>query len=411
MDRFRRTVALLAPANPFFDTVSRSKGDNVWTGVEPVVSDHTSAKELKAVVTRMTSRTQDGGRGWAEKRLMSRSLTRAVFETIERLREKGRPVGNRTYNTAFAVFARCAVPHVSRVLYSDMTKHNVTPDLQTFNTWLSAEASRSREEATVQRVLDEMKRVGIEPDGETRDNLIRFWSHRGEKAKVEKLVADQRAFGTVTHQTYYAMMAGARTLDECGPVVTQMLSEGYPLDRICFTHLLATCSREGNPKGGEQVFVSMRRIGVRPDSSSYAQLMVAYDRADDMAGLSAVYRRMVNDGVAASASVYAALLEACTKRTSRVNDNYQQIGRQAFRQAVSEGCALRGRFLHTHVMKLYAAGGDADKARQLLQTMKSESRSTEGPVQAAHDEAVDRARPAPAPMAPPARRERREKVE
>lgn len=185
-------------------------------------------------------------------------------------------------NAALHLCARANWRDRAWELWGDMAKGSLEAKNEiSYNTMLDV-CARSKQADRAERVFEEMKQAGVEP------NVISYNSLVNAHAMCGNLDAALRAFASIPPELFKnsslqnkkvafqaVMTACARAADyaKCREVFIQMTEAGVPPDRGHFSALLAACAHGKHGDIAQAIFNQMPAYGVVPDVANWTILI------------------------------------------------------------------------------------------------------------------------------------------
>merc|ERR1719463_45398 len=206
-----------------------------------------------------------------------------AVKTFEEMKPDGCKPNTVIYTSLIRGFARSKQPERALEIYKEMRSQGVECSNVTFNSVLDVIARHVSEPDEMARVLDDMRASQIRPD-------------------------------VVTYSILIKASCAAGNLGNAMSLFEQLKQENLVLDEIAFNSLLNGCSKNNKVSYAENVFQSMRELGVKPSNVTFSILVKMYgkakmlDKAAEIMDLMEVeYKEKPN------LFVYTCLIQACVQ--------------------------------------------------------------------------------------------------
>lgn len=196
-------------------------------------------------------------------------------------------------------------------------KKNTTPDVVTYNLWLTVCASQNDVE-TAEKVLLELKRVKIDPDWVTYSTLTNLYIKNAlrEKALCSLEEMEKRASrkNRVTYSSLLSLHTNLGDKDEVCRIWKKMKSCFRKLNDAEYTCMLSSLVKLGEYEEAENLYKEWESVSGTGDARVSNILLAAYINRNQMEMAETFYNSMVEKGIAACYTTWELLTWGYLKR-------------------------------------------------------------------------------------------------
>ncbi|XP_020588535.1 pentatricopeptide repeat-containing protein At3g18110, chloroplastic isoform X2 [Phalaenopsis equestris] len=177
----------------------------------------------------------------------------------------------------------------------------VDPSVQVFNAMMGVYARSGRFD-DVRNLLDEMRKIGLEPDLVSFNTLINARAKSGQvpAGAALELLQDVRGSGlkpdTITYNTLINACSQSPNLQEAVSIFEDMMRSKCQPDLWTYNTMISVYGRCGMTQEAEQLLHEITSMGFCPDAVTYNSLLYAFAKAGSAVKVETLCEKMIKAG-------------------------------------------------------------------------------------------------------------------
>ncbi|KAK1426043.1 hypothetical protein QVD17_14711 [Tagetes erecta] len=195
-------------------------------------------------------------------------------------------------------------------------KDEIPPNSHTFNSLIHG-WSKARNVVTIQTVMEEMKKHGIDPDVVSYTSLIEAYCCEKDFRNVDHVLAEMQEKGCHPNIITYTIIMHARgkskEIDEALRIYEKIKLAKCVLDASFYSSLIHILSKAGRLKDAREVFDEMPDQGVEHDTNTFNTMITSVCEHTQEEDALKLLHEMEKSGVKPNFDTYAPLLKMCLK--------------------------------------------------------------------------------------------------
>ncbi|XP_041022428.1 pentatricopeptide repeat-containing protein At4g02820, mitochondrial [Juglans microcarpa x Juglans regia] len=189
-------------------------------------------------------------------------------------------------------------------------KRNTSPDVVTYNLWLSACASQNDVE-TAEKVFLELKKAKLDPDWVTYSALANLYIKKSLPEKASHTLKEMEKKASRKNRVAYSSLLSLHTnmgdKDGVSRIWEKMKSCFRKMNDAEYTCMLSSLVKLGEFKEAENLYSEWESVSGTGDSRVSNILLAAYINRNQMEMAEIFYNRMVEKGITASYTTWELL--------------------------------------------------------------------------------------------------------
>ncbi|KAG2693652.1 hypothetical protein I3843_08G101700 [Carya illinoinensis] len=189
-------------------------------------------------------------------------------------------------------------------------KRNTSPDVVTYNLWLSVCASRNDVE-TAEKVFLELKKAKLDPDWVTYSSLANLYIKQSLPEKASHTLKEMEKKASRKNRVAYSSLLSLHTnmgdKDGVSRIWEKMKSCFRKMNDAEYTCMLSSLVKLGEFKEAENLYSEWESVSGTGDSRVSNILLAAYINQNQMEMAENFYNRMVEKGITASYTTWELL--------------------------------------------------------------------------------------------------------
>eukprot|EP00188_Purpureofilum_apyrenoidigerum_P006185 Plantae.Rhodophyta-Purpureofilum_apyrenoidigerum.ctg9148.p1 GENE.Plantae.Rhodophyta-Purpureofilum_apyrenoidigerum.ctg9148~~Plantae.Rhodophyta-Purpureofilum_apyrenoidigerum.ctg9148.p1 ORF type:complete len:739 (-),score=149.09 Plantae.Rhodophyta-Purpureofilum_apyrenoidigerum.ctg9148:110-2326(-) len=247
------------------------------------------------------------------------------FENMEKtklyMESTGVLPSERTYNTLISAYASKSKLEKVEALFKEMIDRHLKPNVVTWNIRMNAHAkakSGGNRMAKVIQLFQEMKRQKIEPNKITYTTLLGTCVSCGDLLKAEVILSEMcnRGIKPDTY-TYNKLIEGYgdRLRSESAVQLLTKLEEDEDLkpDAYSYGLTIRACCAVGQVETATSIMKRMKDRGFKPEAQVYIIMLRAYAKAGDTVNSFRILKEMQDSNMTPDYRAMTTLMHACVE--------------------------------------------------------------------------------------------------
>ncbi|XP_077240068.1 tetratricopeptide repeat (TPR)-like superfamily protein [Tasmannia lanceolata] len=234
-----------------------------------------------------------------------------MWDLVKSMGSKG-ILNIETFGVIMRKYARAQKVEEAVYTFNVMDKFGVTPNLDAFNSLLSA-LCKSKNVRKAQEIFDCMKDRFI-PNSKTYSILLEGWGKDPNLPKAREVFRVMVDSGCdpdiVTYGIMVDLLCKAGRVEEAIGVVRDMDSMGCRPTSFIYSVLVHTYGSEKRIRDAINTFLEMERNGIKADVAVYNALVSAFCRVNKFEDVFKVLKEMDHKGIVANSRTYNIILNS-----------------------------------------------------------------------------------------------------
>eukprot|EP00210_Caulerpa_lentillifera_P004474 g4269.t1 len=269
--------------------------------------------------------------GYANRVTQDSSVLSFVDELLVELDKDGLKANVYIYSALMKIYGAVGQFEKVQNLLHEMHDQKVTPDAAVYNTYLTYMGYRLNSRQ-VNELYQEMKALSVRLDDYTCNLILRVFARSGDPNGALEFIKELEKHGikstAITYNTLIHAYINAaksadseiRTSDLCHQIYLKMKKSGLRPDRFTYHSLLAACSISGDHTRTLMYLYQMNQAKIKPSAMTYTTLIDLYARHSDptnrrkyLKTCFSLLKQMERNQVSMDTRVFASMISACAK--------------------------------------------------------------------------------------------------